>query len=200
MQHVLNKNKDVMKRKADEYRLQCSCKLKLPTFSLNTNCYLVGNPNFKLNDSSNAEKSKGWISSVFGVTKPEKPTITVDYLPGTQKEIETVKHILQSNPHLCLQAPITENDATVGNILSLESPFILQIATHGYLKSSIHIQARKSYWNDTSTALLLAGAETYLNGDYSKLGFHINIGCLTPAAVCAINLERTRLAFLSACK
>ena len=106
---------------------------------------------------------------------------------------------MQLNPCLCVQEPIVKDDATVGNILSLESPFILHIATHGCLESSIHTQARKNHWSDTSTALLLAGAETYLNGNYSKLSFHINVGCLTPAAVCAINLEETRLAFLSAC-
>lgn len=203
MQQLISKNKEIMKSKADEYRLQCNCKLLLPTLSLNTKCCLVGNPNFKLNDGSNAEESMGWISSLaslFGLAKPQKPSVNVDNLPGTQQEIDAVKCLLQSNPLLNLQEPIVKDDATVGNMLSLESPFVLHIATHGYLKSSIHTQARKSYWSDTSTGLLLAGAETYLNGDYSKLSFHINVGCLTPAAVCAINLEGTRLAFLSACK
>ena len=203
MQQVISKNKEIMKNKADEYRLQCNCKLSLPTLSLNTKCCLVGNPNFKLNDIGNVEKSMGWISSLaslFGLAKPQKPYVNVDQLPGTQQEIDAVKYILESNPQLNVEEPIVKDGATVGNLLSLESPFILHIATHGYLKSSIHTQARKSYWSDTSTALLLAGAETYLNGDYSKLSYHINVGCLTPAAVCAINLESTRLAFLSACK
>ena len=203
MQQGISKNKETMKNKAEEYRLQCNCKLNLPTLSLNTKCCLVGNPNFKLNDVGNVEKPVGWISSLaslFGVAKPQKPHISIDNLPGTQQEIDAVKYLLQSNPHLSVQEPIVKDDATVCNVLSLESPFILHIATHGYLKSSIHTQARRSYWSDTSTALLLAGAETYLNGEYSKLSFHINVGCLTPAAVCAINLESTRLAFLSACK
>lgn len=203
MQQGISKNKEIMKNKADEYRLQCNCKLILPTLSLNTKCCLVGNPNFKLNDVGNVEKPVGWISSLaslFGLAKPQKPYMNVDHLPGTQQEINAVKCLLQSNPNLSVQEPIVKDDATVCNVLSLESPFILHIATHGYLKSSIHTQARKSYWSDTSAALLLAGAETYLNGEYSKLSFHINVGCLTPAAVCAINLESTRLAFLSACK
>ena len=203
MQQGISKNKEIMKNKADEYRLQCNCKFILPTLSLNTKCCLVGNPNFKLNDVGNVEKPVGWISSLaslFGLAKPQKPYMNVDHLPGTQQEINAVKCLLQSNPNLSVQEPIVKDDATVCNVLSLESPFILHIATHGYLKSSIHTQARKSYWSDTSAALLLAGAETYLNGEYSKLSFHINVGCLTPAAVCAINLESTRLAFLSACK
>ena len=70
MQQVISKNEEIMKNKADEYRLQCNCKLSLPTLSLNTKCCLVGNPNFKLNDIGNVEKSIGWISflaSLFGL-------------------------------------------------------------------------------------------------------------------------------------
>ena len=204
MQHSVSKNKEKIKSRAEEFKLQASGKLNLPTFSLNTKCYLVGNPNFKLGSGSgHVEESVGWISSlvsIFGLAKPKEPTITVDHLPDTQKEIDTVKHLLSLNSDLNLQEPFIEDDATMSNVLSFESPFILHIATHGYLKSNIHTQVWKSYWSDTSTALLLAGAETYLNGDYSKLNFHINVGCLTPAAVCAINLEGTRLTFLSACK
>ena len=204
MQHSVSKNNEKIKSRAEEFKLQASGKLNLPTFSLNTKCYLVGNPNFKLGSgSSHAEESVGWISSlvsIFGLAKPKEPTIIVDDLPETQREIDTVKYLLSLSSYLNLQEPLIEDDATMSNVLSLESPFILHIATHGHLKSTIHTQAWKSYWSDTSTALLLAGAETYLNEDYSKLNFHINVGCLTPAAVCAINLEGTRLTFLSACK
>ena len=48
--------------------------------------------------------------------------------------------------------------------------------------------------------MLLGGSETYLKGDYSKLNIHINVDYLTPAVVSAINLESTRLTFLTSCK
>ena len=203
IQQTMTKVKEKVKARAEEFKLQCKCKIIAPTMSLNTMCYFVGNPDFKLCGSNNVGKSVGWISSLtsmFGLAAFNEPAIKFESLPGTQKEIEEVKQLLSLNPHLDIKEPIVKDAATVDNVLSLESPFILHIATHGHLRSSIHTQARKSHWHDTSTALLLAGAETYLNEDYSKLSSHINVGCLTPATVCAINLEGTRLVFLSACK
>ena len=205
MQHSMDKNKKSLQRRIDELKLQVSGQLRVPTFSLNTKCYIIGNPKYNLTSSTDdTAGSVGCISSLvslFGLASiSSKPaTICIDQLPETQREVETIMYILSLNKHLHLQDPLTQDDATIGSLLALESPFIVHVATHGYMKSSAHTQAWQSYWNDTSSALLLAGSETYLNGDYSKLNFHINIGCLTPAAVCAINLEGSRLAFISAC-
>jgi hypothetical protein len=207
MQHSIDLNKESMQNRSNEFNLQFTGQLSYPTYSLNAKCYLIGNPKYELDnasDNGSIEEPMGCIASLishFGLAQiSDKPSVVVDDLPETQREIDTIQYILSLNPFLDILEPITREEATVGKILSLESPFILHIATHGHLKSTIHTQGWNNYWSDTSAALLMAGSKTYLNGDYSKLNFHINIGCLTPTAVCATNLEGSRLVFLSTCR
>ena len=209
LQNSVQKNLQIMNDRREELKDQVSFRLNPPTFSLNTKCYIIGNPKYNLDgDGEVAQDSQvdGCTSSLaslalfFGLSSEKSNSISVDHLPETQREVETIQYIMSLNPDLNPLEPLTGVDATVGSILALECPFIVHIATHGFMKSFAHTQSWQNYWNDTTTALLLAGSETYLNGDYSKLNFHINTGCLTPATVCAVNLEGTRLVFLSACR
>ena len=202
LQHSARKNIESLKSRSSSLEQQSKGRLHPQTKSLNADCYLFGNPQFDM-DTETVEEEAGCIAalaSMFWISNPETIKLKVEELPETQREIDTVQHLLSLCPSLQVKQPIVHSNATVESLLGLESPFLLHIATHGFVKSSIHTQAHSGYWSDTSTALLLAGAQTYLNKNYEKLSFHSGVGCLTPASVGAINLEATRLVFSSTCR
>lgn len=202
LQNSASKNIDSLKSRVESLKQPSKCIVSSQTKSLSADCYLVGDPKFDL-DVAPVEESVGCIAaltSMFWLSDPVPVKKKLEALPETQREIDTVEHLLSSSASLQVKQPLVGSDATVANLLDLESPFVLHIATHGVAKSSIHTQAHRSYWSDTSTALLFAGAQTYLDKQLDKLSFHSGLGCLTPASAVAVNLEGTRLVFGSTCR
>ena len=205
LQNAAKKNTESLKSRAASLEKQSKGMLNPKTKSLTVDCYLIGNPQFDTSAEPIEEDVElGCIAALtkmfwFMMTDPDAVKFKVTELPETQREIDAVEYHLSLSTGLQVKQPMVGSKATVASLLELESPFILHIATHGHLRSLIHTQAHMSYWSDTSTALLLAGAQTYLNKQHSKLSFHSGLGCLTPASTCAINLQGTRLVFSSSC-
>lgn len=203
LQNSAVKNIESLKNRAATLEQQSSGMLNPKTKSLNMDCYLIGNPKFDMGVEPREEELEvgciATLTNMFWFSDLEPVMLKVDELPETQREVDAVEYHLSLCESLQVKTPITGSNATVTSLLELESPFVLHIATHGHLRSLIHTQAHMSYWSDTSTAILLAGAQTCLNKQYNKLSFHSGLGCLTPASACAINLEGTRLVFSSSC-
>ena len=126
---------------------------------------------------------------------------TVERLPGTKMEVETLKRILQSKPYNTTEW--MQEEANEGNIKSLKNPKVLHIATHGYFVPDLPnakadklfgISLDKSNENPLlRSGLLLADAEKAIIGKSDN-------GILTTYEISKLSLNNTSVVALSACE
>lgn len=122
-------------------------------------------------------------------------------LPGTKKEIESIKAILTAGKYtskVYLQA-----DATEQNLKTLKSPKILHIATHGFFLAEsdnqgdekvFGIESAKSRENPLlRSGLMLAGASQAIEGKSEN-------GIITAYEVMNMQLDKTEIVVMSACE
>ena len=165
-------------------------------------CYLIANPNYDLENSSSYSPSLltdalTYLSSFFEITATHK----VEQLPMSQKEVENVELILQLQSHIPLQIhpPVLLDDATLSFIMDIQSPYLLHISTHGSCETKNWNAYHGNIWSLNQAALMLAGANTYLSNNHSKIHPKAGIGCITALGLSGVDLKDTNLVFLSAC-
>lgn len=165
-------------------------------------CVIFANPNFDLEKPSDGD-SGYWQSIVSGLASffsPPTPEATrAPMLPGSQREADDVRAIL-SHADTPLQDCVCflNDDATLKSVLEVESPFILHFSTHGFSNPKSR-GVRTSFWDDTETGILLAGANTYRAGKLKSIHPLTGTGSLTSLAACGMKLDETHLVYLSSC-
>lgn len=171
--------------------------------SKNNNCIIFGNPNFELKTSQQVTASVAHIiESMLGIFHISTPVKQIEPLPSSEEEANSIEYILCTNKVSSLQVEkVIGDNATIHRAMRVQSPFILHFATHAF--STRKEQANQlfggNFWANTTSGLLLAGANTFMSGKYSQISEDAGSGQLTGLAVCAINLRNTRLVYLSAC-
>ena len=169
-------------------------------------CVIFANPNFDL-VKSEPEASSHWnslgslFSSFFNPTnKTEIKKATP--LPASEEEAHDIEYLLSSTKigkEPCQIDKYIRDDATLHNVFQIQSPLVLHLATHGFSSPDFHYQYR-NFWSDTRTGLLLAGANTYRLQNYNGIVREAGTGELSALAACGINLDGTRLVYLSSCR
>lgn len=169
-------------------------------------CIIVAAPNFNLEKPATQAGLLGGIIQGFASLFSSKPVESEDVgedrevkkLVGAEKEAMEVEKILsESTFHLKIRS-FMKDDATLARVLYVQSPLILHFSTHGF-STPEHKGYHSSFWDDTKTGLLLAGANTYRQGRLEQIAIEAGTGELTALAACGMNLRGTRLVYLSAC-
>ena len=172
-------------------------------FQLDRECIVVANPDYKLEHVGETVSTWSlWLksfSALLGSTEQSEKR-TIPELKGSQKEAEDVCRFLRMNNTLKVCPPVTQKEAKMSTILSLKSPFILHLATHGYTSKQESTPYRGNFWTDESSGILLAGAQTFLDKNFEKMDVKAGTGHMNSIAMCGMQLEGTRLVFVSACE
>ena len=132
---------------------------------------------------------------------------TILYLPGTKQEIERIEHEL--NVAQCQSLTLSGNAANEESFIALsgQNNDIIHLATHGFFwdedeanEQDVFKQNDKNIVDPLSRCgLLLAGANTALQGNALELPMGVEDGILTAREISAIDLSGCDLAVLSAC-
>ena len=162
-------------------------------------CIIVAAPNFNLEKPSTGL----WGSVVQGFaslfsSQPDGGASTVSPLIGAEREASVIDKILSECAKDLKVRLLKNDDATLAEVLNIQSPLILHFSTHGFSYLE-HKGYRSSFWDDTKTGLLLAGANTYRQGKLEQVAVEAGTGELTALAACGMSLKGTRLVYLSAC-
>ena len=171
---------------------------------------LVGNPNFKTNntivDSSLLAANQHKSDALLYTTRSFDNT-DVSQLPSAEKEVIKISSLLKNYNYQI--TTLTGNDAQEAKIKVVVSPSILHIATHGFFEKDLKTndEAKSIGGNYKKTientmlrsGLLLAGAENTIKGNYKPSEGTEN-GILTAYEVQQMNLDSTELVVLSACE
>jgi hypothetical protein len=176
--------------------------VKLLSVRQKLQCYIIANPHFKLESSGTSMSSwKQWLGSfgeLLGHTDTKGSSV-IRELASTQQEADAVHQYLSSCSDFEVHPPITRGEATMSNVLSIESPHVIHLATHGYSSKQESTPYRGNFWTDESSGLLLAGAQTFRDGKFEKMSEKAGTGHMNSIALCGMQLEKTHLAFVSAC-
>jgi CHAT domain-containing protein len=137
---------------------------------------------------------------------PDYGGASVNALPGTKTEIESISKILKASGYQVNQ--FTQKTATEASLKNVKGPSLMHIATHGYFLKDVD-QAGSAFGihlenaNDNPllrSGLMLAGAAQTVSGSATpSLGSNDN-GILTAYEAMNMNLEGTNLIVLSACE
>ena len=162
---------------------------------------LYGDIDYSLKDTSimmaNAERYRDIAEvSIIDLSGDTIQRSFAKNLPGTKKEIDSIKPILES---LNINATVYAKDTACEEsfkALSGKKQNILHVATHGF------------YWkNDTlkknpldRCGLLFAGANTALGGHASILPEGVDDGILTAKEISNLDFRTTDIVVLSACE
>ena len=170
--------------------------------SASSECIIFANPNFNLEKPSSESESGFWESLVSSFSSlfstPSLEAAMAPMLPGSQKEADEICGVLSSTDTPLVATTVFLDEATLKSALEIKSPFILHFSTHGF-SSPRSRGVRGSFWDDTETGLLLAGANTYQSGRLKNIHPLAGTGTLTSLAACGMKLHGTRLVYLSAC-
>lgn len=138
---------------------------------------------------------------------PDYATTEVAALPGTKVEIDAVAKLLKASAYQVSQ--YMQKDATEKNVKSMNSPYLVHIATHGYFLQDAETASGMVFGVNAENAsanpllrsgLILAGAGKTITGTSGgDLGSNDN-GVLTAYEAMNLNLMGTDLVILSACE
>lgn len=177
---------------------------KLTRSNANATASLFGFPKYFLGKDKLMELNKNQNRDIDLAKLDERDATGINELPGTLKEIEQVKTIL--NQHQIRATDFTHELASESAIKAVAYPSVLHIATHGFF---IDDQSRSATFNlGTSTeyaernpllrsGLILSGASNFIQSNYK---LDEENGILTAYEAANLNLENTELAVLSACE
>ena len=171
-----------------------------PEEVISNKCVIIAAPNYNLQKA--AAESGIWESVfkafelLFSEPIPDLPLVKP--LPQTEEEARRVEELLSKPGYFLKVSCLIKDKATVLAALQIESPFILHFSTHGFSHPDAR-GYRGSFWDDTKCGLLLAGANTYRAGKLTQVVPEAGNGELTSLAVCGMNLQGTRLVYLSTC-
>lgn len=164
-------------------------------------CSIIGNPNFDrckpAANSSTVEKLITFLCGYFSISSPAGPIL--EQLKHSQEEVDFVTSHLQSNG-LTVQS-IIGDEATLSKIIFLKHPLLLHIVSHACGSSGRSVTAyRGNFYDDLkSAAVALAGFNTFSRKQFDKVEPDCGPGQLPPLAIYSMNLQGTKLVFLSAC-
>ena len=137
--------------------------------------------------------------------------LTINYLPGTLKEVNNIKASLEENHNIV--NTITGSKATESSVKSLsgQAPKILHVATHGFYftearakkETELRFLINNSNSNEedralTRSGLLFAGANNSLQGKEVPMG--VDDGIMTAQEIANLDLRGIELVVLSACE
>ena len=166
------------------------------TESDNTDCVIVCDPNFDLADITFNDQS--FIQKLMNLWKPSSSGRTVQRLRHSRDEGNNIEAILAlMRPELNVQL-ISGDDATVSAILRLKSPLVVHISSHGVSEAKFSM-CRGNFWDDTKSAVVLAGYNTYASRRYDEINLLAGSGMLSALAMSGLDLSETRLVVLSMC-
>ena len=165
-------------------------------------CIIFADPNYDLEQAEKCdvgvlEKMFASFSLLF--LKPTHTTSLACPLPLTREEAHEVRDTLAASENPLSSRCLLGNNVTVSAVLQVDSPFILHFSTHGFTQPTGNYGYRGTFCDDTKCGILLAGANTYHNGDLSKVVPAAGAGVLTALAVMGMNLYNTSLVYLSTC-
>ena len=174
------------------------------TASESNHCLIFANPNFDLETSHQQQTSvTRLIEDILGILHVSTPLKQIiDPLPFSEEEANSIELIFSSNTESTLRAEkVVGDNATIMAALNVQSPFLLHFATHAFSEQNDQTMQifGGNFWASTTSGLLLAGANTFLAGKYSRISEKAGAGQLTGLAVCGMKLKNTRLVYLSAC-
>jgi len=187
--------------KADLHKLAKKV-AKLHLTESGRDCFIVANPDYKLESVGQSSSSwKQWLGSFSALlgSAGQSEGCTILKLTDSQKEAERVHRILSQSSILVVHPPLTQKEATISTMLEFKSPHILHLATHGYTSKQESIHYHGNFWTDESSGILLAGAQTFLDKDFEKIDIRAGTGHMNSIAMCGMQLEGTRLVYVSAC-
>jgi tetratricopeptide (TPR) repeat protein len=183
--------------------------------SHNQRVVLVGNPDFDNFAYSSSSGSIDQNQSIPKTRSAEIDELSFASLPGTKKEINAVGQIMKKyNPVV-----YANKSANELNMKSVNSPWILHIATHGFFLKNKALNKNESYRRGISieplaqskllpgsniiidnpllnSGLALSGANAFFRGGMGESG---EDGLLVAMEVLGMNLTDTDLVVLSAC-
>ncbi|XP_022086817.1 uncharacterized protein LOC110977211 [Acanthaster planci] len=188
---------DTSDREKNQQYMQTPQKKCLSTLSDNTDCFIIGDPNFNLKDSSGGN-NRDLVQMLMDLWKPSSTGRTVSQLLHSREESDNVEEILTMlGPELNVHK-ISGDDATVSAVLQLKSPFVVHLSSHGFSQPDISAY-RGNFWDDTKSAVVLAGYNTYASRRYSEIDLRTGSGMLSSLAISGLDLRGTRLVVLSMC-
>lgn len=165
-------------------------------------CVIVAAPNYELKMRTPEGGSTLWGSLVQGFaslfSESLKDAMLAESLSGAEAEAEEVRKIFMKSAYSMKVMNIMKDEATMMVVLQLDSPFILHFSTHGF-SNPYQRGCRSSFWDDTLSGLLLAGSNTYRRGNHANILPEAGTGELTSLAACGMNLQGTRIVYLSTC-
>ncbi len=167
-------------------------------------CLIFADPNFDL-ELRTPECDPGVVQALVAsmsalLLKPSQPpTNLVPRLPKTRDEAHEIERNLSTAKNPLSVKTVLGDEVTLASVLAVEAPFVLHFSTHGFSGLSVR-GVPCNYWDDTKCGLLLAGANTHRQGDMSKVASVAGTGELTALAVMGMNLDGTRLVYLSMCQ
>lgn len=180
---------------------------KMTTDKSELTATIIGNPEFELTNYTYPTKEALAIKDLSVVNlKRNNTSSVISYLPGTEKEINSIERILSKNEWNTKAFQLEA--ASEDHLKVLQSPRVLHIATHGYFinnKTEQHstkkyFGVQESYFQTNTllkSGLLFSGAQNTLDG--KKINSENN-GILTAQEAKQLNLKNTELVVLSACE
>lgn len=166
------------------------------TESDNTDCVIVCDPNFDLADITFNDQN--FIQTLMNLLKPSSSGRTVHRLRHSRDEGNNIEEILAlMRPEINVQL-ISGDDATVSAMLRLKSPLVVHISSHGVSEAKFSV-CRGNFWDDTKSAVVLAGYNTYASRRYDEINLLAGSGMLSALAMSGLDLSETRLVVLSMC-
>ncbi len=179
---------------------------KLQVHAPGLECYIIANPDYKherppeQKATSSSAWSK-WLEAFRELLDPgiEAESQHIQELQGSQKEAEIVHRLLAASVQLKVHPPLVMKNALLSSVLNLKSPHVLHIATHGYCSKQESVRYHGNFWSDQSSGVLLAGAQTFRERKFDKMDVKAGTGHMNAIAACGMQLDDTRLVFVSAC-
>ena len=141
---------------------------------------------------------------------------SVNYLPGTKKEVESIDKMLKDNKLSVQLFTMTSANEESFKAISGKHQNILHIATHGFYWSDTTARKKDYFVQQTAVddsrnthpsidplnrcGLLFAGANTALSGHSADLPEGVQDGILTAKEISLLDLRDADLVVLSACE
>lgn len=171
------------------------------SFPKDKTAVLFGNPDFELPIKDLKEDL--FVSNDVDIMRSLENQGVISYLPGTQKEIDNIKSIL--NKASWSTTVFTLDRASEENLKSISSPSILHVATHGYFIDNFEETSFLPFldYNDVhkdpllNSGLLLSGSQNTINGNFFE---SIENGIFMSQEAKNLQLSGTDLVVLSACE